>query len=455
MRRSISLVFLTLAALTGCERPFIEPAAPTIEVVSPADLSLIRSQPLLPLAVRASTFFGTISRVEVNGAATTFFREDDVYLDTLQLAEGLNRIVVEAFGGEGTVGGDTLFVVYLPARFIGLAAQLPAPLGAHAAVTLPDGRTLITGGAGAINEPAQDGALLFDPSTFSFSALPTRMSAARVGHAASLLPDGRVLINGGSRHVNPAGVDDLVMEVELFDPATSTFVDVPVVAADGGSVAPVRRTEHTVTVLEGDNGQVSIYLYGGLGNLGTVSQPVLGTLPFMRRLRFEDGPEGPRLVVPDRSEGFRFTAIARHTQTPLASVGADGLGRYLVAGVSDPADPDVAAPFKLVFERSFLDALAVGSLLEPRTDHAAAPLRDGLVLVTGGINPDTGTVLPSGEVFAGAAGVFFRFEEDVRPVIPRWGHTATNLDDDRILLVGGFSASGQALARTELFVDTP
>jgi hypothetical protein len=449
------LLLPLLAALAGCERPFIEPASPTIEVVSPVDLSVVRSQPTLPLAFRATTVFGAIDRVEVNGVPATFFRDEDFYLDTLQLSTGLNRIVVEAFTEAGTVGGDTLFAVFLPARFGSVAAQLPAPLGGHAAVTLLDGTTLLTGGAASVTEPAQDGALVFDPTDFSFAALPEGMAQARVGHAASRLPDGRVLITGGSRRLDPADLDAFVTDVELFDPATSTFSTVAVVAADSGTVAPIRRTEHTVTVLQGDDGQVSVYLYGGIGNLGTLSEPSIGALPFMRRLRFEDGPAGPRLVVPDRSEGFRFTAIARHTQTPVSDVGADGFGRYLVAGASDPSDPDVAAPFELVFARSFLDALAVGPLVEPRTEAASAPLADGLVLVTGGAGPESGTVRPSGEVFASEAGVFFQFAEDVRLAIPRWGHTATNIGGDRILLVGGFSAAGQALARTELFDGTP
>ncbi len=453
MRFLLLLPFL--AVLAGCERPFIEPASPTIEVLSPADLSVVRSQPQLPLALRATTAFGEIDRVEVNGVPATFFRDGDLYLDTLRLDAGANRIIVEAFTAAGAVGGDTLFAVYLPARFDNVAAQLPAPLGGHAAVTLADGTTLLTGGTAAVAEAAQDGALRFDPSDFSFVALPEGLRGARVGHAASLLPDGRVLITGGSRRLDPADLDAFVTDVELFDPATNRFSRLPVVAADGGSVAPIRRTEHTVTVLQGEDGQVSVYLYGGIGNLGTLSEPVIGPLPFMRRLRFEDGPGGPRLVVPDRGEGFRFSAIARHTQTPLASVGPDGLGRYLVAGASDPADPDVAAPFEFVFERNFLDALAVGPLVEPRTDAASAPLTDGLVLVTGGVGPESGTVRSSGEVFAVEAGVFFRFAESVRLVTPRWGHTATNVGADRILLVGGFSASGHALARTELFVGTP
>jgi hypothetical protein len=445
----------------GCERPFIEPVSPTVELVSPEDLSVVRTEPDLPLAFRASTSFGTVGRVEVNGEAATFVSGDNLFLDTLRLEEGLNRIVVEAFGEGDTVGGDTLFALYLPAAFVETNARLPDGLGGHAAVTLADGPTLLTGGAISATAPALPLALVFEPATFEFRTLLSQMVEARAGHAASLLPDGRVLLTGGSRTATPTDLDDLVTIAEVYDPNTGTFTAVPVVAEDGGPVDPVQRTEHTVTVLQGEGDVVVVLLYGGLGNAGSVSNPRLGPLPFMRRLVFEDGPEGPRLVAPDRSEGFRFTSIARHTQTPLAGVGPDGFGRYLVAGASPPDDPDIAAPFELFFAPDRLDALPVGALAEPRIDHAAAPLEGGLVLVTGGVapggttTPDGSDVGATGEVFAGEAGQFFRFEPTVRLAVPRWGHTATNLDDSRILLVGGFSASGQALPFTELFVGSP
>ncbi len=455
------LAFLLLALVAvGCERPFVEPEAPTLDLVSPTDLEVVRTEAQLPLAFRASSSFTDVRRVEVNGAATTYVREGNVYLDTLRLDLGLNRIVVNAFDGLGTVGTDTLFAVYLPSQFAAFSVlRLPEPVGGHAATTLPDGTVLITGGSASVNAPARDTALLFDPVAFSFSETEAPVRAARVGHAASRLPDGRVLLTGGSRVVTPTAPDDFVTTVELFDPATGAFTEVPVVAADGGSVAPVARAGHTVTVVQGSDGTVSVYLYGGTANLGTAEAPRLGPSPFMRRLVFEDGGGGPRLVAPNRSEGFRFAATAGHTQTPL-DARADGFGRYLVAGVSDPADLEAPLPFELTFAPEALDARAVAPLQTPRTEHAAAPLALGamsenLVLVTGGQDAASGAVLATGEVFAGEAARFFRFNEATRLAVPRRSHTATNLDGTRILIVGGFSASGDALDLIELFTGLP
>ncbi len=456
-----ALLLLATLLLFGCERPFVEPEAPSIELISSVDLSVVLMERQLPLAFRATSSFSSINRVEVNGTAATYFREEDAYLDTLQLDLGLNRITVEAFDGLGTAGSDTLFAMYLPFQFASLAVlRLPEPVGGHTTTTLTDGTLLITGGTGGVSAPARNGALLLNPTTFAFTPLDALMQAARMGHAASLLPDGRVLFTGGSTVVTLNDASELVTTLELFDPATNTFTEVPLVAADGGTVAPVERTGHIVTVLEGSDGTVSVYLYGGTANLGTAEAPRLGPSPFMRRLLFEDGAEGPRLVAPNRSEGFRFAATVGHTQTPLSDVAMDGFGRYLVAGASDPSDAATPLPFEITFRPDAINQRLVGSLQTPRTDHAAALLSDetlseNLVLVTGGLGTDAGVALASGEIFAAEAAQFFRFADNTRLATPRWGHTATNLGDARILLVGGFSASGTPLDLIELFTPLP
>ncbi len=459
IRSTLLLAALLLAALlAGCERPFVEPEAPTVELLGELDLSVVRTEARLPLAFRASSPVSQVTRVEVNGMPATFVREGDVFLDTLRLEQGLNRIEVEAFDGMGTVGGDTLFAVYLPFQFASLAvARWPEPVGGHTATALTDGTILLTGGAAGLSSPARNAALRLDPATFTFTPLGAPMRAARTGHAAALLPDGRVLLTGGSTVVTPAEAEDFVTTLELFDPATEAFAEVPLVAADGGAAAPVARAGHTVAVLQGGDGSVSVYLYGGTANLGTAEAPRLGPSPFMRRLVFEDGAGGPRLVAPNRSEGFRFAATAGHTQTALTEVGADGFGRYLVAGTSDPADLEPPLPFELVFRSGSLDSRRVEPMDTPRVDHAAAllsPLED-LVLVTGGSDRGGQAVLATSEVFAGEAARFFRFADATRLAAPRRGHTATNLGNARILIVGGFSASGGALDLLELFTALP
>jgi hypothetical protein len=75
---------------------------------------------------------------------------------------------------------------------------MTTPRSEHTATLLPNGKVLIAGGSG--NSSAE----LYDPSTGIFAATGS-MTAARIGHAATLLPDGRVLMAGGHRNINALG----------------------------------------------------------------------------------------------------------------------------------------------------------------------------------------------------------------------------------------------------------
>ena len=59
----------------------------------------------------------------------------------------------------------------------------------------PDGRVLVTGGLGP-NRDAVASAEMYSPSTGLWAPIEA-MSEPRVGHTATLLPDGRVLVAGG------------------------------------------------------------------------------------------------------------------------------------------------------------------------------------------------------------------------------------------------------------------
>src|SRR3989442_3554494 len=71
----------------------------------------------------------------------------------------------------------------------------------HAATLLPNGTVLIAGGLDASNAVVAS-AEVYDPSTNGFSSVGD-MRAARVGHTATLLSDGRVLVAGGSNASGP------------------------------------------------------------------------------------------------------------------------------------------------------------------------------------------------------------------------------------------------------------
>ena len=80
---------------------------------------------------------------------------------------------------------------------------LPATSGVvgFTATSLPDGRVLLTGGSSAPGGPPVDTAVILQPNTDTggIDILPTdHLTVARTGHSATLLCDGTVLISGGT-----------------------------------------------------------------------------------------------------------------------------------------------------------------------------------------------------------------------------------------------------------------
>jgi hypothetical protein len=101
---------------------------------------------------------------------------------------------------------------------------------AHTATALKDGRVLIVGG-GSGHYPSQNvhrSAELFEPATGKFSSTG-QMTVGRHKHAAILLRSGKVLIIGGSDNRDWHGE---YASAEIYDPATKTFAATGVMNAE-------------------------------------------------------------------------------------------------------------------------------------------------------------------------------------------------------------------------------
>jgi hypothetical protein len=88
---------------------------------------------------------------------------------------------------------------------------------AHAATVLPDGKVLITGGGFGTSQSSE----LYDPATATFSPIGS-MRARRGGHTATLLQDGTVLIAGGLYRPQEPGPRFTVSSAELYLPPVLT-----------------------------------------------------------------------------------------------------------------------------------------------------------------------------------------------------------------------------------------
>jgi hypothetical protein len=118
---------------------------------------------------------------------------------------------------------DPLTGAFTGAGSMGVARQ------SFSLTTLPDGRALAAGGSPDVASGAGSAAAeLYDPLTNAWSGTGS-MTAGRLGHTGTMLPDCRVLIVGD----NPTA--------ELYNYKTATF-------SRSGS-APLQRSYHTATLL--------------------------------------------------------------------------------------------------------------------------------------------------------------------------------------------------------------
>lgn len=157
---------------------------------------------------------------------------------------------------------------------------------------------------------------------------------------------------------------------------------------------------------------------------------------------------GPAGRSPDRSvppgDALAEVALrAAHTMTPVAG---DAL---LVAGGCVVDGCTTATPTAYVVTAGTVER--VGELAEARDAHTATLLDDGRVLVTGGFAGEGRPPLTSAEVFDPATGTW---QEVGSLAVGRGGHAAALLGDGRVLVAGGWVGSETYTATTEIFDPT-
>lgn len=114
----------------------------------------------------------------------------------------------------------------------------------HAGVLLPDGRVLITGGSDERdNRGVYDSSELYDPQRGTFSTGPS-MRLGRYKHSGSmvLLADGRVLLGGGAP------------QAEVYDPRANAFTLVDGTPRMAGHFSAVARTADGGALIVGGYG---------------------------------------------------------------------------------------------------------------------------------------------------------------------------------------------------------
>ena len=292
----------------------------------------------------------------------------------------------------------------------------------HAATLLPDGRVLITGGFrkehGGDDETYSSTAEIFDPRTKKFG-YTGEMSYTRGGHTATLLTGGLILITGGW---NLMGV---LSSAELYDPVSEKFTTI-------GSMS-IRRGGCTATLL--NDGRVLIC--GGTG------RDVTSGAELFDPVRKSFTPTG-NMTVPRYS----------HTATLLPD------GRVLVAGGLSRRDVVLASAE--VYDPATGTFSAVGDMAEPRCKQAAVGLSTGEILVLGGTDQTAWRGdLALIERYDSGGGKFIRIPDMKRPRA-RFGMAVAALADGSLLVAGGDrsiellnSAGGEAEPSVVALLDRP
>lgn len=293
-------------------------------------------------------------------------------------------------------------------RFAALSARLPVPLGMHAAVRLPDGKVLITGGVktGALPSPALNTAYLFDPVTRLFTALPAKLRTTRNNHTATLLANGLVLIAGGQVDSNNGDGND---SAELYDPATQTFT-----LLANRMVSP--RGGHVAVLLP--NGKVLLAAGFNRGNGTLVSDAELFD-PVLRTFSRVSG----RMVVIN-IEGATATLLPN--------------GKVLLAGGSDHGASVNTAQLYDPASQTF--SALTSPMTAWRGGHFAALLPTGQVLLGGGgilngTDLSASTVYDSAELFDPNTQTFTALA--ARMTTPRFFTRSVLLGDGTVLITGG------------------
>ena len=274
------------------------------------------------------------------------------------------------------------------------SGNMITPRHHHTATLLQDGRVLIAGGVKRSVErgPAAD-AELYDPVAGSFSATG-EMSVPRVDHAATLLPDGRVLVVGGW------GNDATQANGELYDPASGSFTPITSALAVGG--------ERTAAITLADGRALVV---GGF-NMGARS--------------------GAWLFDPATDTFSETGSLANGRYIHTLNLLADGrvlvVGGYLPDG-GPREDAEIYDPVSGTF------STLASTMSVARERHASATLPDGRVLIAGGYTWK-GEQLDSADLFDPVTGLFS--PSSATMALPRIDFRLVGLQDGRVLAIGSY-----------------
>ncbi len=336
----------------------------------------------------------------------------------------------------------------LSAQGFVLVQSMPHARVGHTATLLKNGTVVVVGGVA----DGSDGksTILYRPLAYSWSPL-NPANEARWHHTANLLSDGRVLVAGGSDPIT------------LISSASAEIFSVTSRAWTLTASMTESRQFHTATLLPGGK----ILVTGGVGDdsaakvSAEIYDPATSTWSLtgsMNTARARHSatrlPDGEVLITGgDSGDGQTFYTSAElydpatgnwsYTNNTLFRGNASAVlletGDVLVGGVRSAA---IYSPRRQRF-------IPTGEPVLDWGNERLTSLLDGRALMTGGIDTD-GTISDRWQLYDPSSRTWVIYV----PYPMSWahaGHTSTLLLDGTVLIVGGLGYDGTATGVTDLF----
>ena len=410
--RDVVFIITTLGALACMGSTDVPSGTYTIEL-SPASIDLV-APPGEPRSVDVTATVRT-NGGEVVSPAAVVWSTDSLHVATVSQTGTVTAVIEGSTWLRARFGGgqaNAVITVTAPITFTATGSMSMARIF-HTATLLPDGKVLIAGGLDRADAFGVESATaeLYDPASGTF-ARTGDMTRGRSTHTATLLSNGRVLIAGGMIGTGYTGT------AELYDPATGTF-------SQTGDMRGAQAW-HEATLLK--TGRVLIS--GGLGGYSACC-PIAVT------------PElyDPATGVFTTTGTYAGVDLERET---LGLIGTRATllhdGRVLLT--AQPA-AQVYDPVAGTFSRTGTMTTGAGGFGTPQyiSGQTATLIDDGRVLLTGGHHEDFGR-FKSAELYDPATG---RFTATGSMAFIRDGHAATLLPNGAVLITGGESVAGCAV----------
>jgi hypothetical protein len=312
----------------------------------------------------------------------------------------------------------------------------------HTAALLQDGRVMVMGGAAVANSVE-----LFDPSTNTWSVGPS-MESWRTGHVSGTLSNGDVLVAGG---IGPQGA------AERYDVQQEAWIPAGFLTLDRDNPGACALANNGFLVVGGRTGQdvpvASAEVYNPATNQWSVVAPMTaGARSHTTASLLNDGRV---LVAGGLGEGAQQMLDTAQVYDPVTNQWSDAaplnVGRFSHTATVLPNNNGtvlvvggqgggVALTSAEIYDPVANLWIPAASMAQLRQDHTASlVLSSNQVVVVGGRLPVGVNALSSSEMYDIGTNTWVSLGN---LLFPRRGHTATTLQNGRVLVAGGEGDAG-------------